>query len=79
VVFGLAWHVTNEMFLDFLDYQGIKYKSAYVVFKKDGGSRGYGFIDCINNDEQKRALKVLDRLYLEDRYLSVKIAMKQDK
>jgi len=73
-VANLAWKVTDESFTSFLKTEGIKFKSANVVMTKSGRSRGYGFVNCDNTDEQTRAMDILNKKELDGRNLNAKVA-----
>jgi RNA recognition motif-containing protein len=73
-VANLAWKVTDESFTAFLKNEGLKFKSANVVITRNGRSRGYGFINCDNTEEQNRAMEILNKRELDGRPLNVKVA-----
>ncbi len=73
-VANLAWKVTDDSFNAFLKTEGLKFKSANVVMTKSGRSRGYGFVNCENAEEQTRAMDILNKKELEGRNLNAKVA-----
>jgi len=73
-VANLAWKVNDESFVEFLKKEGIKFQSANVVVTRNGRSRGYGFINAENNEEQKRAMDILNKRELDGRPLNCKVA-----
>jgi len=73
-VANLAWKVNDELFINFLKTEGIKFKSANVVMTRNGRSRGYGFVNAENAEEQKRAMDILSKKELDGRQLNVKVA-----
>jgi len=54
---------------------GIKAKTAHVVKKRNGRSKGYGFVEFENEADQRKALDGLNNKSVEGRELSVKIAL----
>jgi len=57
---------------------GLKFKSAHVVQKRNGRSKGFGFAEFDSEDDQKKALNALDKKKIEERDLIVKIALTDD-
>jgi len=56
----------------------LKFKSAHVVQKRNGRSKGFGFAEFDSEDDQKKALTALDKKKIEERDLIVKIALTDD-
>lgn len=48
--------------------------SAHVVRKPNGNSRGYGFVDFAGEDDQQKALAAMDKKFVMEREISVKVA-----
>jgi len=63
----------NNIFAEF----GVE--SARVVRMFDGASRGFGFVTLKNEDEQAKALKKLTEVWCDDRKLTIRAALSQDK
>lgn len=56
-------------------FEGLNIKSAHVVRKHNERSKGFGFVEFHNEDDQKKALNSVDKKNVEGRELSVKIAL----
>lgn len=74
-VANLPFSLDNDTFTAFVTGNGITVKQAYVVKKHNNRSKGYGFIEFNNVAEQKAALEKLSGLSIQDRPISVKIAL----
>lgn len=74
-VANLPFSLDNDTFTSFVTGHGIAVKQAYVVKKHNNRSKGYGFIEFNNAAEQKAALEKLSGLSIQDRPISVKIAL----
>jgi hypothetical protein len=61
----------NKIFTD----GGVKVSTARIVKRKFGikRSKGFGFVDCVNEEEQKKAL-ALDGTEVEARAIAVKVS-----
>jgi len=57
----------------------ISYKSAHVVIKRNGLSKGYGFVEFNTEADQKKALSEVHGKTVEGRELSVKVALTEIK
>jgi len=73
-VANLPFVLNDETFGDVLKEANLPFKQAHVVKKYNGRSKGYGFIEFSNEEEQKNALEALNKRVVETRELSVKIA-----
>jgi len=58
---------------------GISYKSAHVVIKRNGLSKGYGFVEFNSEADQKKALGEVNGKVVDGRDLSVKVALTENK
>jgi len=56
-------------------FAGFKISKAYVAVRRNGRSKGFGFIDFANHEEQQKALK-LNGQEFEGRQLTVQVANK---
>jgi len=74
-VANLPFSLGPEEFSKIVTDQGLKLKTAHVVKKRNGRSKGYGFIEFETQDDQQKALAVLNKKQVEGRELSVKIAL----
>jgi len=54
---------------------GLKFKSAHVVQKRNGRSKGFGFAEFDSQDDQVKALETLNAKKVEERELIVKVAL----
>jgi len=74
-VANLPFSLDDESFAKTVSELGLKPKAAHVVKKRNGRSKGYGFVEFENDEDQKKALEGLNGKTLEGRELSVKIAL----
>jgi RNA recognition motif-containing protein len=58
----------NEIFKEFAPV------SAHVVIKRNGRSKGFGFVEFKTSDEQQRALAAMDKKEVQGRALIVRVA-----
>lgn len=52
-------------------------KEAHVVRRRNGRSKGYGFVELTNEEDQRRALQTLDKIEIEGREVIIKAAMSE--
>jgi len=76
-VANLPFSLDNDAFLKFVTDLNLTVKQAYVVKKHNNRSKGYGFIEFNNQADQKAGLEKLNGLNIQDRPISVKIALTQ--
>lgn len=74
-VANLPFNLNDDEFAKILTEKGLKLKSAHVVAKKNGKSKGYGFVEFDNQDDQQKALAALHKTTVDARELSVKVAL----
>jgi len=60
-------------------FKGLKIKSAHVVRKKNGRSKGFGFVEFEDEADQQAALQAVDKKMVEERELIVKVALTENK
>jgi RNA recognition motif-containing protein len=60
-------------------FSGFAVKSAHVVRKRNGRSKGFGFVELENEDAQVKARDAIDKKVVEERPLIVKIALTENK
>jgi RNA recognition motif-containing protein len=53
----------------------LKFKSAHVVQKRNGRSKGFGFAEFDSHDDQQKALQALNAKKVDERELIVKVAL----
>jgi RNA recognition motif-containing protein len=56
-------------------FEGLNIKSAHVVRKHNERSKGFGFVEFNNAEDQKKALDSIDKKMVDGRELSVKVAL----
>lgn len=74
-VANLPFGLDDEAFAKVVGELGIKAKTAHVVKKRNGRSKGYGFVEFETEADQRKALEGLNKKSVEGRELSVKIAL----
>jgi len=60
-------------------FAGLNIKGAHVIRKRNDRSKGYGFVEFNNPEDQAKALAATDKKKVNDRELIVKIAETQQK
>jgi RNA recognition motif-containing protein len=56
-------------------FEGLNIKAAHVVRKHNERSKGFGFVEFHNHDDQLAALNKIDKKQVDNRELSVKVAL----
>jgi len=56
-------------------FAGLNIKSAHVVLKRNNRSKGFGFVEFNNADDQAKALAAVDKKVVDGRELIVKVAL----
>jgi len=74
-VANLPFSLDDDGFAKIVIELGLKPKSAHVVKKRNGRSKGYGFVEFEAEADQKKALDGLNKKSVDGRELSVKIAL----
>jgi len=74
-VANLPFGLDDDGFAKVVGELGIKAKTAHVVKKRNGRSKGYGFVDFDTEADQRKALDGLNKKSVEGRELSVKVAL----
>jgi len=74
-VANLPFSLDDDGFAKIVGELGLKPKAAHVVKKRNGRSKGYGFVEFENEGDQKKALDGLNKKTVEGRELSVKVAL----
>jgi len=74
-VANLPFSLEDDAFGKVLKDSSLAYKTAHVVKKKTGRSKGFGFIEFDNEGDQQKALAALNNKDLEGRALVVKVAL----
>jgi len=74
-VANLPFALDDAGFTKVLTDSKLSHKSAHVVAKKNGRSKGFGFIEFENEKDQQAALAALNGKKIEERDLIVKVAL----
>jgi len=77
-VANLPFALDDDGFGKVFSDNGLKFKTAHVVKKRNGRSKGFGFAEFDIEDDQKKALAALDKKPVQERELIVKIALTDD-
>lgn len=59
-------------------FTGLSLKSAHVVKKRNGRSKGFGFVEFDSEEAQAKAKNAIDKKVVDDRELIVKIALTEN-
>jgi RNA recognition motif-containing protein len=78
-VANLPFSLDDVAFAKIVTDLNLKLKSAHVVKKRNGRSKGYGFIEFDSQDDQQKALAALNKKVVDSRELSVKVALTEIK
>jgi len=60
-------------------FKDLKSTHAYVVRARNGRSKGFGFVEFANQDDQKAALVAAEKFSLGDRNLIVKVSLTENR
>jgi len=74
-VANLPFSLDDDAFAKVLKEQNLAFKSAHVVKKKSGRSKGFGFVEFDNQGDQQKALAAINNKQVEGRELVVKVAL----
>jgi len=78
-VANLPFALEDDGFGKVLKDGTLSFKSAHVVKKKSGRSKGFGFIEFDNEGDQQKALNALNNKQIEGRELVVKVALTENR
>jgi len=78
-VANLPFSLDDDGFGNILKEGSLAFKSAHVVKKKSGRSKGFGFVEFDNEADQQKALGALNNKNIEGRELVVKVALTEIK
>jgi len=59
-------------------FKGLSLKSAHVVMKRNGRSKGFGFVEFNNEEDQRAGLQQVDQFDIEGRKVIVKVALTEN-
>jgi RNA recognition motif-containing protein len=74
-VANLPFSVNDEQLAKLFADAGVATKSAHVVVKRNGRSKGFGFVEFDQQADQVKALNALNNKPVDGRDLIVKIAL----
>jgi len=75
-VANLPFKLDDEGFAKVFKDATLNYKSAHVVRnQRSGRSKGFGFVEFENEADQQKALNVVNKMVVDERELSVKVAL----
>jgi RNA recognition motif-containing protein len=74
-VANLPFSLDDAEFGKIVSDLNLKLKTAHVVKKRNGRSKGYGFIEFESQEDQQKALAALNKKVVDSRELSVKVAL----
>jgi len=78
-VANLPFTLDDDAFAKILKDENLAYKSAHVVKKRSGRSKGFGFVEFENEVDQQKALTAINNKSVEGRELVVKVALTENK
>jgi RNA recognition motif-containing protein len=78
-VANLPFSLDDDGFAKVVTDLNLKLKAAHVVKKRNGRSKGYGFIEFDTQEDQQKALGALNKKVIDSRELSVKVALTEIK
>lgn len=78
-VANLPFTLDDEGFSKIFKDNSLAYKSAHVVKKRSGRSKGFGFVEFDNEVDQQKALTAIDKKQVEGREVVVKVALTENK
>jgi len=74
-VANLPFALDDAGFAKVFTENNLKFKSAHVVQKRNGRSKGFGFAEFDHQDDQQKALQALNQKKVDERELIVKVAL----
>jgi len=78
-VANLPFALEDDGFGKVLKDGSLTFKSAHVVKKKSGRSKGFGFVEFDNEGDQQKALAALNNKQIDGRELVVKVALTENR
>jgi len=75
---NLPFSLDDDGFAKVLKDNSLPFKSAHVVKKRSGRSKGFGFAEFDNESDQQKALNALNKKSVEGRELIVKVALTEE-
>jgi len=77
-VANLPFSMTDDSFAKVFKDNSLAYKTAHVVQKRSGRSKGFGFAEFETEQDQQKALAALNNKQVEGRELVVKVALTEN-
>lgn len=74
-VANLPFALDDAGFAKVFTENNLKFKSAHVVQKRNGRSKGFGFAEFDHQEDQQKALQALNQKKVDERELIVKVAL----
>jgi len=78
-VANLPFSLEDDGFGKILKDGNLAFKTAHVVKKRSGRSKGFGFVEFENEGDQQKALTALNNKNVEGRELVVKVALTENR
>ncbi len=79
-VANLPFKLDDDGFAKIFKDANLSYKSAHVVRnQRSGHSKGFGFVEFDNEADQQKALNTINKKVVDERELSVKVALTENK
>jgi len=78
-VANLPFSLEDDGFGKILKDGNLAFKTAHVVKKRSGRSKGFGFVEFENEGDQQKALAALNNKNVEGRELVVKVALTENR
>jgi len=75
---NLPFSLDDDGFAKVLKDNNLAFKSAHVVKKRSGRSKGFGFAEFDNESDQQKALNALNKKSVDSRELIVKVALTEE-
>jgi len=74
-VANLPFALDDKGFADIFTAENLKFKSVKVITKRNGRSKGFGFAEFDSHEDQQKALNTLNGKQVQERELSLKVAL----
>jgi len=74
-VANLPFSLDDASFGKIFSDAGLRFKAAHVVTKRNGKSKGFGFVEFETNEDQQKALQTLNGKQVEGRDITLKVAL----
>jgi len=78
-VANIPFSLDDNTFATIFNDAGLKTKTAHVVTKRNGRSKGFGFVDFETHEDQQKALTTLNGKTVDGREMTLKVALQDNK